>query len=217
MKKPKIIPFGFLALSLVVYLLASAMSCSQVQAPLAPTVLTPLPATPLPTATPAATATRTPTPAVSPSPTPEGHFQNFELGNGTPGLYYQDFGSASSVFTSQVYTGTRALQTTIGAVAAGWVRIYPGAASINVLGYSDIYLWVFDQIGEQQLDLTLTDGSGVSRTSGSVNITNPGAWTMIRWSMSNFTDMDLADIVHGTIQPGIAATFIFDDLGLANY
>jgi hypothetical protein len=219
MLKPKLIPCGYLVLGLTASLLITAMSCTRIAAPLEPISLTPLPitatATPQPTATPAATST--PTPSINPSPTPETGFQNFEPANGTPGLYFQDFGSASSLFTDQSFTGSRALQTTISPVAAGWVRVYPASASVNLTGNGLFWVYVFDNIGEQFFNLTLTDASGASQTMGSMSMSNPGNWSMIYWTLGSFTGVNLATIVHCEIRPGIAATFRFDSVSFGNF
>ncbi len=212
MIKSKLIPLGCLVLSLAVFLLVMGMSCTRIEAPLEPVSLTPLPSSPQPTATPAPTAAVTPTVVPTSAPTPEGHFQNFEENNGTPGLYFQDFGSANSVFTSQAFEGARALQTTGSAVAAASVRIYPGAASVDLTLPGTIWVMVYSPVGEQNFDLTLADAAGVTRTASSSSATNPNTWTMIYWSLNNFTGVNRAAIVYGTITLPIPETFRFDDL-----
>lgn len=215
MLKSKLLPYGLGALSLAFFLLASAMSCTRVQAPLEPVALTPLPSTPstaTPTRTPAPTPVYTPTPV----PTPAGHFQNFEPGNGTPGLYYQDIGSASSVFTTQAYSGTRALETNIGAVAAGSVCIYTAAAAVDLTTFGYIWIMVYAPNTGQTLDLTLTDGLGYTNSQPSNNTTVGNTWTMITWTVSNF-DVNIDNIVSGTVHFGISGNYRLDDMQAGNF
>lgn len=217
MPKSKFIPFGFAALALAVSLLASAMSCTRVQAPLEPVALTPLPSTPA-TATPTLTRTPAPTPAYTPTPlpTPAGHFQNFEENNGTSGPYYEDIGSASSVFTNQACTGSRALQTSIGAVAAGSVLIHAAAPPLDLTTYTNIWIMVYAPSTGQTLELTLTDGLGYSDTRPSSNTTVGNTWTMISWPLSGF-DVNINNIVSGTIRISLSGIYRLDDMRFGNF
>ncbi|MEW6515422.1 MAG: hypothetical protein AB1439_00770 [candidate division FCPU426 bacterium] len=219
MNRRAFIQAGLFILASAVLVFCTALSCTRVPAPLAPVPLTPLPIATPGTATPTLTRTPAPTPANTPTPlpTPVGHFQNFEIGNGTQGAYYGSLVNCTAAFTTTVYEGARALEVSFGVGAPGQVRIYPASSPLDLSSHTNIWMMVNDSVGEQGFNMILTSSSGSSQMVGSASATNPGGWTMIYWNLGPF-DVDLTDIIYFTIQPySQGLTFRFDDVRFGSF
>lgn len=216
MLKSKLIPYGCLVLSLAVFSLITAMSCTRIAAPLAPVSLTPLPSTPA-TATATPAAILTPTPAPTSVPTPEGHFQNFEENNGTPdNIFFEAYGGATGVFTSTAYEGSRALQVTESHVAAGYVNIYPISSNLDLSGNTNIWIMVNAPVSGLFLNLTMVDSFENSDTLTSATSTVAGTWVMITWPLSGY-DVNLSNIWRCVLNLSNPGVYYLDDMRFGNF
>lgn len=170
--------------------------------------------TPTATRTYTRTATRTYTYTPTPSPTPVS-FQNFEEGNGTPELYYQDVNGSNPAFSTFVMEGKRSLRIE-PKDNNGTVRVFPCALTMKLTDANEFWVWVFDEQGDNPVYLTLWDEGGKSQTALSVDTGSLNNWKQVHWKLGDFTDVDLSrirSIYLRAINPG---AYTFDDIGFGN-
>ncbi len=170
-----------------------------------------------PTSTPAL-GTPTNTPTVTPTFTPvvitSGPYQNFEVGNGTVGNYFEeDLQSNPSFDTTIVYGGTRSLRI-MPALGGGIVRIFTSATPpLDLSGVDEFYAYVYDTQGVNPAELLFMDADGNSETAWSQNASIQNAWTKMFWNMSSYTTVDTSRINYIQIYEFNTGTYYFDELG----
>lgn len=174
--------------------------------------------TPIPTSTftrtPVPTRTFTPTPSPIPTAVPI-MFQNFEPGNGTPNLYFQDVSGSFPRFTDLAFEGSRALEIA-PTDNNGTVRVFPAAAMMNLLGAAQFSLWVYDTQGDNQVYLALWDAMGKTQMLPSLDTGSKDNWKQVHWNLADFTDVDRSMIVHIHLRESNPGVYIFDDLRFGN-
>jgi len=155
--------------------------------------------TPTPTATPTNTPTPTPTPTATPTNTPS--FQNFEPDNGTPGDYFRDIWYMACEFREDiVYEGQRSICCDAHAERAGTggnggtVGIYPSSDPIDLSSFTDIFIWLYDMQGYNNVELRLCDDNGCPNNIWSKQQASKNTWTRITWPLSDFTDVNTSTI-----------------------
>lgn len=150
-------------------------------------------------------------------------FQDFEEGNDTPGVYFEDIWQANAEFeTSIIHEGTRSLKVVVLDNIAGTVRI--NAASL--IGHFDLSnattfsVWVYDTQGNNTVELRLKDseGNGGSGQDGntlwSLMSAEQNQWTKITWDLSIYPSVPgldndrIASIELYEFNPG---TYYFDN------
>ncbi len=170
-----------------------------------------------PTSTPAL-GTPTNTPTVTPTFTPvvitSGPYQNFEVGNGTVGNYFEEgLQSNPSFDTTIVYGGTRSLRI-MPALGGGIVRIFTSATPpLDLSGVDEFYAYVYDTQGVNPAELLFLDADGNSETAWSQNASIQNAWTKMFWNMSSYTTVDTSRISYIQIYEFNTGTYYFDELG----
>ena len=152
-------------------------------------------------------------------------FQDFEPGNGTPGVYFEDVRQTISSFeTSRIHGGTRSLKVSTQDQYGGTVAILAANSSgyIDLSSATSISIWVYDTQGNNTVQLRLkdNDGDGGSGDDGNYLWSSMssvhGQWTKITWYLNDYPDvnsLDLDRIAKIELYESNKGTYYFDDLG----
>jgi hypothetical protein len=142
-------------------------------------------------------------------------FQDFEAGNGTSGNYFWSIWNSTDTFNSTaatVYAGSRSLSMEAGA-GGGTVAINPISGPVNLTGVTTFYAWVYDTQGSNTLQLRLTDTNGGTNAVYSSAASTQNQWTLLSWTISDFTGVDTSIIDRIEFYEFNPGTYYFDNPG----
>ncbi len=203
------------------YLLIIFLGLASVHPFLVSCFFNPVEPKPVPTATPRATYTPTPVPTSQPAATATPvstpvivDYQNFEVGNGTPGLYFDFWNNSTPFFTEVAYGGTRAMQVMFtGALAPGGsVAVNPMTDPYDFTGASVVLAWVNDPGAGKPISLMIQDGNENAATAWSDQMTQTGQWTQLTWQLSSYGGVDLTQTMNVIFSTTESNTVLFDEI-----
>ncbi len=157
--------------------------------------------------------------------------QLYEANNGT--YYFDDVGfyrqeqkesvadyawsiylSTPTLETGTIHTGTRALKANAGGTVGVNIVNYT-SAGINIAARQNLYLYVYDTVGNNSVELRLTDINGGAKALWSNGTATQNEWSFITWNLSDFaSSVDLTKIKNIQLYEYNPGTYYFDDIGV---
>ncbi|MDD5492472.1 MAG: CIA30 family protein [bacterium] len=122
--------------------------------------------------------------------------------------------STPSLETSTVYNGIRALKATGGGTVGINIVNYT-SAGIDIFARKTFYVFVYDTVGNNSVELRLTDVNGGTKALWSSGTAVQNEWTFISWNLSDFSGtVDLSKIKNIQLYEYNTGTYYFDDVGV---
>jgi hypothetical protein len=157
--------------------------------------------------------------------------QLYEYNNGT--YYFDDVGfyrqeqkedisdfawsiylSTPTFETSTIHNGTRSLKAT-GGGTVGINLVNYTSAGINISARQNLYVFVYDTVGNNSVELRLTDVNGGTMALWSSGTASQNEWSLITWNLSDFAStVDLSKIKNIQLYEYDSGTYYFDDVGV---
>ncbi len=157
--------------------------------------------------------------------------QFYEANNGT--YYFDDVGfyrqeqkedvtdyswsiylSTPTFETSTIHNGTRALKAT-GGGTVGVNLVNYTSAGIDISARQNLYVFVYDTVGNNSVELRLTDVNGGTKALWSNGAASQNEWSFVTWNLSDFAStVDLTKIKDIQLYEYNPGTYYFDDVGV---
>lgn len=117
---------------------------------------------------------------------------------------------------STIYNGARALKAT-GGGTVGINMVNYTSAGIDISARKNLYVFVYDTVGNNSVELRLTDINGGTKALWSSGTASQNEWTFISWNLSDFAStVDLTKIKDIQLYEYNPGTYYFDDVGVEN-
>ena len=157
---------------------------------------------------------------VLPSAQNEVSFQNFELGNGTPGSYcYSAWRSSVDTESSIVHGGARSVKMIVPAFDGENIGAVIGINAASSSGYMDfqnaiiLKAWVYDTQGSNTIELKLKDSNGtIGPGLWSDMSSTQNQWVQISLDISTYSGVNKSRIASIEFYEWNQGTYYFDDV-----
>ena len=125
-------------------------------------------------------------------------FQNFEVGNGTPGAYFYDAWRSSPVFEfTIVHNGARSVKMSAPAPNGGngatiGINVASSSGYLDLTSATIFSVWVYDTQGNNTVEMKLKDSDGtIGPGLWSTMLSTQNVWTKITWDISGYSGVGL--------------------------
>lgn len=138
--------------------------------------------------------------------------QDFEPGNGTAGQYYWDYGQAQAAFSAEkLMEGSRRAVKTRG----DKFGINFSSSPVNLSGASGIFVYVYDCVGDNTVELELHDVAGRSFKIWSTDKSMRNRWARVDFDLTAFQDrIDLSRVKSLELYEWNQGAYYFDNVGM---
>mgnify|MGYP001111364038 CR=1 FL=1 len=142
-----------------------------------------------------------------PDSVPAGILQDFEY----PDSFYNVFQAEGELDTAKVYSGQYSLKMVSTGDTYHTIGVYIYNRPVDVSSYSSVGVWIYDTVGQNTLEIRLTDSHGDTQAIWTNQRSLKNRWKLISNSLASYTQVDLTKIIKIEFCEYWEGTYYFDD------